>query len=91
MLLVQSLPFNETHILLVLLCWFLVGRHSLELIVGSKVGEVTELPFWHGGTRGRLRQRMRCGGLSCFRSFPDLEHHFVYKSPQSLKIPILPP
>ena len=53
MLSAGSLPFNdETNILLVILLLFLVGGYSLVLVVGSKVDEVTELLFWHGGDSG---------------------------------------
>ena len=83
----RALPFNETDILLVILLRFLVGWHSLVLVVGSKVGEVMELSFWRGGdcSRGRV--------ILIDVSFPIwmLKHHFVYKSPQSSKFPIWPP
>ena len=53
MLSAGSLPFNdETNIVLVILLRFLVEGYSLVLLVGSKVYEVAELLFWHGGDPG---------------------------------------
>ena len=78
-------PNDKTHILLGFLLRFPVKGYFLIVVVGSKVYEVGELSFGHGGDSG--------GGWAVARltCISNLEHYSVYKSQQSSKYKILFP